>query len=82
MPEWFSHLPNWLVYLWLIYVTFHDLVQWGIITLISLFAWKYKKNKKEIEAELKHVHQELHEHIKQDAALHKELGQVGITEGK
>ena len=82
MLEWFEGLPNWLQQFWFIYVTFHDLVQWLIITAFGLTAWGQRKQKKQLEKLVEHIHQELHMHIQEDASLHKELGQSGITEGK
>lgn len=70
--------------LWFVYVTFHDLIQWSIMTIIGLSAYGQRKHKREIQdlvvelrEELEHVHEEIHNHIDEDAALHADLGQHG-----
>jgi len=56
--------------LWFAYVTFHDLIQWGIMGIIGLTAYGERKHKKELQSlinelkeELKHVHDEVHIHL-------------------
>lgn len=80
--SWLMQPGSWQHTLWFFYVTFHDLAQWFIMGLIGLTAYGQRKHKKELQElvdvlykELNHVHDEVHEHIKQDFLLHKELGQ-------
>jgi hypothetical protein len=56
--------------LWFAYVTFHDLIQWGIMGIIGLTAYGQRKHKKELQSlvnelkkELAHVHDEIHVHL-------------------
>ena len=81
MIEWFYNLPQWLQSTWFIYVTFHDFVQWGIIILIGYTAWGRRRQKTQMDDLIKHIHDELHQHIEEDASLHKDLGQSGISKG-
>jgi hypothetical protein len=75
--------------LWFVYVTFHDIVQWVIMAIVGMTVYGQRRHKKELrelavelERELSHVHAELHNHILQDASLHKDLGQGGMTLGE
>ena len=87
--EWFESLPSWVQGFWFAYVTFHDLIQWSIMVIIGYTTWGQRQHKKELQDlvgklrdELLHVHEEVHNHIDEDATLHKDLGQVGITRGQ
>lgn len=82
MPEWFQSLPDWAQYSWFIYVTFHDIIQWIIIAIFGLTAWGQRRQKRQMEKMVDHIHDELHRHIREDANFHAELGQKGMTEGK
>lgn len=76
--------------IWFAYVTFHDLIQWSVVSIIGLTAWGQRKHRQELQEiittirdELTHVHDEVHTHISEDAALHEDLGQVGgMTKGE
>lgn len=75
--------------LWFYYVTFHDPIQWAVMLLVGWTAWGQRKKKQELhdlaielQTELDHVHEELHVHMQEDAKLHRDLGQDGITEGE
>ncbi len=81
MVEWVQSWPEWLQGLWLGYVTFHDLIQWAIVALLAKSAWGQRQKKKELESLIKHIHEELHLHIDEDALRHDELGQSGMTKG-
>lgn len=73
----FEDLMKWLMVegslqhsIWFIYVTFHDLIQWGIMGIIGLTAYGQRKHKKELQQlvaelrdELEHVHDEIHIHL-------------------
>ena len=55
---------------WFAYVTFHDLIQWGVMGVIGLTAYGERKRKKELqslvielEKELDHIHDEIHIHL-------------------
>ena len=80
--EWVQTWPDWLQGVWFGYVTLHDFIQWGIMAVLARTAWGERKKKKELEELLEHIHEELHNHIKEDASLHLVLGQAGMTEGK
>ncbi len=89
MLEWLQTWPEWLQGLWFVYITFHDLIQWGILLIIGYTTWGQRKQKRELQElalllqeELNHVHGELHGHIDEDASLHADLGQQGMKEGK
>lgn len=89
MLEWFLDRPEWLKDLWFVYVTFHDLIQWGILIIIGYTAWDQRKQKRELrdlalilQEELDHVHAELHGHMNEDASLHADLGQQGMNKGE
>lgn len=73
--------PDWLQSVWFFYVTFHDLVQWGVVALVGLTAWGQRKKKEEADKLLEHIHNELHKHIEEDASFHQDLGQTGMTKG-
>lgn len=82
--KWLMSEGSWQHSLWFAYVTFHDLIQWSIMTIIGLTAWGQRKHKreqqeliKELRDELTHVHDEVHTHMEEDAALHADLGQSG-----
>lgn len=82
MLEWLASFPDWVQSLWFIYVTFHDFIQWGIITAVGFTAWGQKRQRRKVEREVQHIHEELHKHIEEDSTLHKELGQDGMSKGK
>lgn len=85
MLEWVKTWPDWLQALWFAYVTFHDIIQWGVLFLFGLTLWGKRKHKRDLEKlieELDHIHAELHTHIAEDSNFHADLGQVGMTEGK
>ena len=70
MFEYFEQLPTWVQNFWFAYVTFHDLLQWGIMGIIGLTAYGQRKHKKELlsrvdelRKELEHVHDEIHIHL-------------------
>lgn len=82
--KWLMIEGSWQHSLWFAYVTFHDLIQWAIMTIIGLTAYGQRKHKKELQElvvelkdELAHVHDEIHFHMEEDAALHADLGQHG-----
>jgi hypothetical protein len=79
--EWLSNLPDWAQSLWLVYVTFHDLIQWAILAIVGVTAWGQRKKKKELEELVGHIHDELHTHIEEDSSFHHDLGQPGMTKG-
>jgi len=87
--DWMQSWPDWLQGAWFAYVTFHDLIQWGIMVIIGWTAWGQRKHERELQllieklsAELRHVHEEVHNHIDEDAQLHRNLGQFGISRGE
>ena len=82
MLEWIQTWPDWLQGCWFIYITFHDIIQWFLIVLFGFTTWGQKREKKRLEKLVEHIHQELHNHIKEDASFHAELGQDGMTEGE
>lgn len=80
--KWLMAEGSWQHSLWFAYVTFHDLIQWMIMTIIGLTAYGQRKHKKELQElvlelveELTHVCEEFHSHMEEDAALHADLGQ-------
>lgn len=86
--SWLMSEGTWQHSLWFAYVTFHDLIQWGIVSILGLTAWGQRKHKEklqdfivELKEELEHVHNEIHNHIDEDAALHAALGQEGRMSG-
>ncbi|MBD3260340.1 MAG: GNAT family N-acetyltransferase [Candidatus Altiarchaeales archaeon] len=87
---WLMTEGTWQHSAWFAYVTFHDLIQWAIVSILGLTAWGQRKHKEklnelviELKDELQHVHEEIHNHIDEDAALHADLGQEGkMSEGK
>ncbi len=94
--DWFLQLANdhpTLGYAWLIWVTFHDIVQWTIMAALGLTVWGQRKKAREdaerraeiaeaVKIEVTHIHEELHTHIREDIELHGQLGQdQGLTEG-
>ena len=81
MLDWVASWPEWLQGTWLLYVTFHDLVQWAILLVIGYTAWGKQREAKKTEELLAHIHEELHLHIEEDSSLHKDLGQGGMTKG-
>jgi hypothetical protein len=82
MPEWVNIFPDWVKNTWFVYVTFHDLVQWCVMFFLARTAWGQRKKKKELEALVSHIHEELHQHIAEDSSFHAVLGQRGMTKGK
>lgn len=82
MIEWVQTWPDWLQAAWFFYVTFHDIIQWGVIALFGLTAWGQRREKKKLEALIEHIHEELHAHIEQDATFHENLGQPGMKKGE
>ncbi len=78
---WLMQEGSWQHSLWFVYVTFHDIIQWGIIVLFGLTAWGERIKKKKLEDLIEHIHEELHTHIEEDSSLHHSLGQTGITKG-
>jgi len=89
MFEWLQTWPDWLQNFWFLYITFHDLIQWGIMLIIGYTAWGQRRQKKELQElalvlqkELNHVHGELHIHMHEDASLHADLGQRGMRKGE
>ena len=94
--DWFLSIANehpTLGWLWLIWVTFHDLVQWTIMAVLGLTVWGQRRKTREeaqrratiteaVREEVAHIHEELHQHILEDIELHEELGQDrGMSEG-
>lgn len=82
--QWLMIEGSWQHSLWFVYVTFHDLIQWCIMGIIGLTAYGQRRHKKALQElvdelckELNHVHEEVHNHIKEDLALHEALGQEG-----
>lgn len=80
--EWVQTWPDWLQAIWFVYVTFHDLIQWGVIILFGLTAWGQRRKKKQLEDLIEHIHEELHQHIAEDSSFHEDLGQVGMSKGE
>lgn len=80
--EWIGNWPEWLQGLWFVYITFHDVIQWVIMGLIGLTAWDQRRKKRAEEKLVEHIHQELHDHMIEDAAFHADLGQRGMAEGE
>ena len=82
-----------LGYIWFIWVTFHDIVQWTVMGALGLTVWGQRKKARDeadkrakiaaaVRTEVDHIHEELHLHIKEDIKLHDQLGQdSGLTEG-
>lgn len=93
--DWLLALANEhpsLGWLWFLWVTFHDPVQWTVMAILGLTVWGQRRRAKEQEAqkikiteavreEVAHIHQELHHHILEDKGLHESLGQTGMSEG-
>lgn len=82
MLEWITTWPAWLQDIWVLYVTFHDFVQWAIVFALGYTAWGRRREKKVLEELVEHIHEELHLHIDEDASFHENLGQRGMTKGK
>ena len=68
--------------MWFVYITFHDIIQWIFIFAVGLTAWGQRRKKKEVDKLLEHIHDELHKHIEEDSSFHKDLGQLGMTQGE
>lgn len=88
MLEWILNHPV-LGEVWFLYITFHDPFQWLVMTLVGWTAWGQRKKRKEWEdlvhemrEELSHVHQEIHDHMEEDARLHADLGQYEMRRGE
>ncbi len=79
--HWLMLEGSWQHSTWFVYVTFHDLIQWCIIVLFGLTTWGERRQKKQLEKLIEHIHQELHTHIEEDSSLHESLGQSGMTKG-
>ncbi len=79
--HWLMREGSWQHSTWFVYVTFHDLFQWGIIGLFGLTAWGERRKKKQLEKLIEHIHEELHTHIEEDSSLHRVLGQTEMTKG-
>ncbi len=82
MIEWIQTWPGWLQAFWLGYVTLHDFIQWGVMAVLAHTAWGERKKKRAVEDLLEHIHEELHDHMQEDALFHDSLGQGGIPKGK
>jgi len=81
LMHWLMQEGSWQHSAWFLYVTFHDLIQWGIIVLFGLTAWGERRKKRQLEILVEHIHKELHTHIEEDASMHEVLGQSGMTKG-
>lgn len=88
MLDWILAHPV-LSEVWFVYVTFHDLVQWALMLAIGYTAWGQRRKAQEkhelalaLKVELDHVHEELHNHMEEDAQLHAHLGQGGMRRGE
>lgn len=82
--QWLMTEGTWQHTVWFLYVTAHDLIMWIVMSIIGLTAWGQRRHKKELQElvvelreELEHVHEEIHTHMEEDAALHEDLGQSG-----
>jgi len=89
MLDWVQQWPDWLQAVWFFYITFHDLVQWGVLALIGMTVWGKRKRQQKHQAtvealavEIKHIHDEVHKHIEEDSSFHENLGQRGMSRGK
>ncbi len=51
------------------------------MALLAHTAWGERRKKRELEEIIEHIHEELHRHIAEDSAFHKDLGQDGMTKG-
>ena len=52
------------------------------MAILARTAWGDRQRKKELEAVIEHMHEELHVHMVEDAVLHENLGQKGMTRGE
>lgn len=72
MIEWLAVHPNW-EFLWFIYVTFHDPIQWLAMAALGASAWGQRSRRQRLERLVTALRAELEDHKESDLVVHSQI---------